>query len=219
MIVYYSYQFYTCIFLFGTKRRISFTFLWIKNLKGFPQTDSETAETWTGHWSELVLGWSRVNTDVNLWQQLHSNIMLSCVCLFQLKQFDSQHEHVVLSAESSTSKGDTSVIQLFLSFWLFSVNDSCAVPLNLQHFNSSIKKEQPHVSQKEELFLFSIADDLLRCFSTGPNPCSRMSCDFMCLLNPTGARCTCPEGKVLVNGTCNDVNVSGILTVILTLNI
>ncbi|XP_005755991.1 low-density lipoprotein receptor-related protein 1B-like [Pundamilia nyererei] len=36
-----------------------------------------------------------------------------------------------------------------------------------------------------------------------------MSCDFMCLLNPTGARCTCPEGKVLVNGTCNDVNVSG----------
>uniref|UniRef100_A0A669BG50 LDL receptor related protein 1B n=1 Tax=Oreochromis niloticus TaxID=8128 RepID=A0A669BG50_ORENI len=44
----------------------------------------------------------------------------------------------------------------------------------------------------------------------GPNPCSRMSCDFMCLLNPTGARCTCPEGKVLVNGTCNDVNVSGI---------
>uniref|UniRef100_A0AAX7U7X7 EGF-like domain-containing protein n=1 Tax=Astatotilapia calliptera TaxID=8154 RepID=A0AAX7U7X7_ASTCA len=43
----------------------------------------------------------------------------------------------------------------------------------------------------------------------GPNPCSRMSCDFMCLLNPTGARCTCPEGKVLVNGTCNDVNVSG----------
>lgn len=90
------------------------------------------------------------------------------------------------------------------------------MPLNLQHFSSSIKKEQPHVSQKEK-FLFSITDDLLRCFSTGPNPCSRMSCDFMCLLNPTGARCTCPEGKVLVNGTCNDVNVSGILTVILTI--
>uniref|UniRef100_A0A8C5NES4 EGF-like domain-containing protein n=1 Tax=Gouania willdenowi TaxID=441366 RepID=A0A8C5NES4_GOUWI len=36
------------------------------------------------------------------------------------------------------------------------------------------------------------------------NPCSRMSCDFMCLLNPTGAKCTCPEGKVLVNGTCSD---------------
>uniref|UniRef100_A0A3Q1FTS4 Low density lipoprotein receptor-related protein 1Ba n=1 Tax=Acanthochromis polyacanthus TaxID=80966 RepID=A0A3Q1FTS4_9TELE len=40
------------------------------------------------------------------------------------------------------------------------------------------------------------------------NPCLRMSCDFMCLLNPTGARCTCPEGKVLVNGTCSDVNIS-----------
>lgn len=36
-----------------------------------------------------------------------------------------------------------------------------------------------------------------------------MSCDFMCLLNPTGARCTCPEGKLLVNGTCGDVNISG----------
>uniref|UniRef100_A0A667ZY93 EGF-like domain-containing protein n=1 Tax=Myripristis murdjan TaxID=586833 RepID=A0A667ZY93_9TELE len=41
------------------------------------------------------------------------------------------------------------------------------------------------------------------------NPCLRMTCDFMCLLNPTGARCTCPEGKVLVNGTCSDVNISG----------
>ncbi|MEQ2307416.1 Low-density lipoprotein receptor- protein 1B, partial [Ameca splendens] len=41
------------------------------------------------------------------------------------------------------------------------------------------------------------------------NPCLRMSCDFMCLLNPTGARCICPEGKVLVNGTCNDINSSG----------
>uniref|UniRef100_A0A8K9V081 EGF-like domain-containing protein n=1 Tax=Oncorhynchus mykiss TaxID=8022 RepID=A0A8K9V081_ONCMY len=41
------------------------------------------------------------------------------------------------------------------------------------------------------------------------NPCLRMNCDFMCLLNPTGATCTCPEGKVLVNGSCSDVNVSG----------
>uniref|UniRef100_A0A8C5HU04 EGF-like domain-containing protein n=1 Tax=Gouania willdenowi TaxID=441366 RepID=A0A8C5HU04_GOUWI len=41
------------------------------------------------------------------------------------------------------------------------------------------------------------------------NPCSRMSCDFMCLLNPTGAKCTCPEGKVLVNGTCSDVSLPG----------
>uniref|UniRef100_A0A8C7S0K7 EGF-like domain-containing protein n=1 Tax=Oncorhynchus mykiss TaxID=8022 RepID=A0A8C7S0K7_ONCMY len=40
------------------------------------------------------------------------------------------------------------------------------------------------------------------------NPCLRMNCDFMCLLNPTGATCTCPEGKVLVNGSCSDVNVS-----------
>ena len=46
-------------------------------------------------------------------------------------------------------------------------------------------------------------------FSTATNPCLRMSCDFMCLLNPTGAKCTCPEGKVLVNGTCSDVNMSG----------
>ncbi|KAM9364417.1 LOW QUALITY PROTEIN: low-density lipoprotein receptor-related protein 1B-like [Pholidichthys leucotaenia] len=41
------------------------------------------------------------------------------------------------------------------------------------------------------------------------NPCLRMTCDFMCLLNPTGGRCTCPEGKILVNGTCSDVNISG----------
>uniref|UniRef100_A0A3Q2Y480 Low density lipoprotein receptor-related protein 1Ba n=1 Tax=Hippocampus comes TaxID=109280 RepID=A0A3Q2Y480_HIPCM len=40
------------------------------------------------------------------------------------------------------------------------------------------------------------------------NPCLRMSCDFMCLLNPTGARCTCPEGKMLINGSCGDVNTS-----------
>uniref|UniRef100_A0A6Q2Z9X6 EGF-like domain-containing protein n=1 Tax=Esox lucius TaxID=8010 RepID=A0A6Q2Z9X6_ESOLU len=34
------------------------------------------------------------------------------------------------------------------------------------------------------------------------NPCLRMNCDFMCLLNPTGATCICPEGKSLVNGSC-----------------
>lgn len=44
---------------------------------------------------------------------------------------------------------------------------------------------------------------------TAANPCLRMTCDFMCLLNPMGAKCTCPEGKVLVNGTCSDVNISG----------
>uniref|UniRef100_A0A8C1S386 EGF-like domain-containing protein n=1 Tax=Cyprinus carpio TaxID=7962 RepID=A0A8C1S386_CYPCA len=42
------------------------------------------------------------------------------------------------------------------------------------------------------------------------NPCLRMTCDFMCLLNPTGASCTCPEGKTLVNGSCIDPNVSGL---------
>uniref|UniRef100_A0A8C7QGA3 EGF-like domain-containing protein n=1 Tax=Oncorhynchus mykiss TaxID=8022 RepID=A0A8C7QGA3_ONCMY len=42
------------------------------------------------------------------------------------------------------------------------------------------------------------------------NPCLRMNCDFMCLLNPMGATCTCPEGKVLINSSCSDVNISGI---------
>ncbi|XP_076159537.1 low-density lipoprotein receptor-related protein 1B-like [Alosa pseudoharengus] len=41
------------------------------------------------------------------------------------------------------------------------------------------------------------------------NPCAKMSCDFMCLLNPSGATCTCPEGKILVNRTCTDTNTSG----------
>ncbi|XP_031438138.1 low-density lipoprotein receptor-related protein 1B isoform X1 [Clupea harengus] len=41
------------------------------------------------------------------------------------------------------------------------------------------------------------------------NPCLKMSCDFLCLLNPTGARCTCPEGKSLINGSCTDPNISG----------
>lgn len=37
-----------------------------------------------------------------------------------------------------------------------------------------------------------------------------MTCEFMCLLNPTGASCTCPEGKTLVNGSCIDPIVSGL---------
>uniref|UniRef100_A0A3B4E5T6 EGF-like domain-containing protein n=1 Tax=Pygocentrus nattereri TaxID=42514 RepID=A0A3B4E5T6_PYGNA len=41
------------------------------------------------------------------------------------------------------------------------------------------------------------------------NPCLKITCDFMCLLNPTGASCTCPEGKTLVNGSCIDPNISG----------
>ncbi|XP_062845365.1 low-density lipoprotein receptor-related protein 1B-like [Trichomycterus rosablanca] len=38
------------------------------------------------------------------------------------------------------------------------------------------------------------------------NPCLRMSCDFLCLLKPTGARCVCPEGKSLINRTCVDIS-------------
>ncbi|KAM9485972.1 low-density lipoprotein receptor-related protein 1B [Clarias gariepinus] len=41
------------------------------------------------------------------------------------------------------------------------------------------------------------------------NPCLKIACDFMCLLNPTGASCACPEGKTLVNSSCVDPNVSG----------
>ncbi|XP_046700598.1 low-density lipoprotein receptor-related protein 1B isoform X5 [Silurus meridionalis] len=41
------------------------------------------------------------------------------------------------------------------------------------------------------------------------NPCLKITCDFMCLLNPTGASCACPEGKTLVNGSCIDPTVSG----------
>ncbi|KAL6038904.1 hypothetical protein STEG23_007732, partial [Scotinomys teguina] len=36
------------------------------------------------------------------------------------------------------------------------------------------------------------------------NPCLELSCDFLCLLNPSGATCVCPEGKFMINGTCND---------------
>lgn len=41
------------------------------------------------------------------------------------------------------------------------------------------------------------------------NPCAQMSCAFLCLLNPSGARCVCPEGKILLNRTCTDTNISG----------
>ncbi|KAK2516153.1 hypothetical protein Q9233_013853 [Columba guinea] len=37
-----------------------------------------------------------------------------------------------------------------------------------------------------------------------PNPCLDLTCEFICLLNPFGATCACPEGKSLVNGTCID---------------
>ncbi|KAJ8349713.1 hypothetical protein SKAU_G00248430 [Synaphobranchus kaupii] len=42
----------------------------------------------------------------------------------------------------------------------------------------------------------------------GTNPCVKMNCDFLCLLNPSGARCSCPEGKALWNGSCSDASVS-----------
>uniref|UniRef100_A0A3P9A5H3 EGF-like domain-containing protein n=1 Tax=Esox lucius TaxID=8010 RepID=A0A3P9A5H3_ESOLU len=41
------------------------------------------------------------------------------------------------------------------------------------------------------------------------NPCARMGCEFLCLLNPSGASCTCPEGTTLINRTCRDSNTSG----------
>ncbi|TRY82421.1 hypothetical protein DNTS_016378 [Danionella cerebrum] len=40
------------------------------------------------------------------------------------------------------------------------------------------------------------------------NPCAQMSCAFLCLLNPSGGRCVCPEGKILLNRTCVDTSVS-----------
>ena len=60
--------------------------------------------------------------------------------------------------------------------------------------------------------LFSFLWQRMLCVSVGlSNPCLKMSCDFLCLLNPTGARCTCPEGKSLINGSCTDPNISGSL--------
>ncbi|XP_048876028.1 low-density lipoprotein receptor-related protein 1B-like isoform X1 [Brienomyrus brachyistius] len=41
------------------------------------------------------------------------------------------------------------------------------------------------------------------------NPCLSISCDFLCLLSPTGATCFCPEGKAVINGSCSDTDVSG----------
>jgi len=42
-----------------------------------------------------------------------------------------------------------------------------------------------------------------------PNPCLDLTCEFICLLNPSGATCACPEGKSLVNGTCIDQSLLG----------
>lgn len=44
---------------------------------------------------------------------------------------------------------------------------------------------------------------------TVPNPCLGLTCEFICLLNPSGASCACPEGKSLVNGTCIDQSLLG----------
>uniref|UniRef100_A0A4W3IBD4 LDL receptor related protein 1B n=1 Tax=Callorhinchus milii TaxID=7868 RepID=A0A4W3IBD4_CALMI len=39
-----------------------------------------------------------------------------------------------------------------------------------------------------------------------PNPCSKRNCEGLCLLNPTGVTCLCPDGKNMINGTCIDVD-------------
>ncbi|MGH0132653.1 UNVERIFIED_CONTAM: hypothetical protein FKN15_051430, partial [Acipenser sinensis] len=46
-------------------------------------------------------------------------------------------------------------------------------------------------------------------FNPVSNPCLKKNCEFLCLLNPNGASCSCPEGKVLINGTCGDTSISG----------
>ncbi|XP_066526626.1 low-density lipoprotein receptor-related protein 1-like isoform X2 [Hoplias malabaricus] len=37
------------------------------------------------------------------------------------------------------------------------------------------------------------------------NPCDRKKCEWLCLLSPSGPVCTCPNGRVLDNGTCVEV--------------
>ncbi|XP_035376859.1 low-density lipoprotein receptor-related protein 1B [Electrophorus electricus] len=41
------------------------------------------------------------------------------------------------------------------------------------------------------------------------NPCPKLGCEFLCLLNPNGARCVCPDGQSLINRTCVDTSTSG----------
>ncbi|XP_038606813.1 low-density lipoprotein receptor-related protein 1B [Tachyglossus aculeatus] len=41
-----------------------------------------------------------------------------------------------------------------------------------------------------------------------PNPCLHLTCEFLCLLNPSGASCVCPEGKSWLNGTCSDESLA-----------
>ncbi|XP_069472627.1 low-density lipoprotein receptor-related protein 1B isoform X1 [Ambystoma mexicanum] len=41
-----------------------------------------------------------------------------------------------------------------------------------------------------------------------PNPCRDMKCEFICLLNPSGAKCACPEGKTLINESCSDSSLT-----------
>uniref|UniRef100_A0A8C8CDB4 EGF-like domain-containing protein n=1 Tax=Oncorhynchus tshawytscha TaxID=74940 RepID=A0A8C8CDB4_ONCTS len=36
------------------------------------------------------------------------------------------------------------------------------------------------------------------------NPCDRKKCEWLCLLSPSGPVCTCPNGRTLDNGTCED---------------
>lgn len=37
------------------------------------------------------------------------------------------------------------------------------------------------------------------------NPCDRKKCEWLCLLSPSGPVCTCPNGRILDNGTCVEV--------------
>ncbi|KAM3855508.1 LOW QUALITY PROTEIN: low-density lipoprotein receptor-related protein 1B [Vipera latastei] len=39
------------------------------------------------------------------------------------------------------------------------------------------------------------------------NPCLQLTCEFLCLLNPSGAACICPEGKAMFKGKCSDLNI------------
>lgn len=70
-----------------------------------------------------------------------------------------------------------------------------------------IYPNEPFDSAKTSHFMF-IFSSLPLSLSVS-NPCAKMNCAFLCLLNPSGARCVCPEGKILLNRTCTDTNISG----------
>ncbi|XP_016148446.1 low-density lipoprotein receptor-related protein 1B [Sinocyclocheilus grahami] len=61
----------------------------------------------------------------------------------------------------------------------------------------------------KEAYVSRSSDKLSSWLTQVSNPCAKMNCAFLCLLNPSGARCVCPEGKILLNRTCTDTNISG----------